>query len=275
MHKIVVDLGFGDAGKGTTVDWLCSLGGVEATVFFNGGAQRAHNVVMPDGRHHTFAQWGSGTFRGVPTIHSCDTMVNPLNMAHEARALKAAGIKDPWSMVSVDPDALITTPYHIMWNRYDERVRGHARHGSTGQGIGATARHALDHPDEAVRFSDLDSPWRLDEKLVRLRARTIDRCGSDAAIELEELVERYLGVGRRVAPFLGPYTTGEFVWEGSQGVLLDEWWGFHPHTTWSTCTPENALHRIGSAESQVLGVLRTAPCLRHSPWRWADAYRGS
>jgi hypothetical protein len=31
------------------------------------------------------------------------------------------------------------------------------------------------------------------------------------------------------------------VFEGAQGVLLDEWRGFHPHTTWSTCTFDNAL----------------------------------
>ena len=29
------------------------------------------------------------------------------------------------------------------------------------------------------------------------------------------------------------------VFEGAQGVLLDEWHGFHPHTTWSTTTFEN------------------------------------
>ena len=69
---IVVDLGFGDAGKGATVDYLCSPDAdlnVSAVVRFNGGAQAAHNVVV-DGRHHTFSQFGSGTFSGVSTILS-------------------------------------------------------------------------------------------------------------------------------------------------------------------------------------------------------------
>jgi adenylosuccinate synthase len=30
------------------------------------------------------------------------------------------------------------------------------------------------------------------------------------------------------------------IFEGAQGVLLDEWRGFHPHTTWSTTTLANA-----------------------------------
>ena len=32
---------------------------------------------------------------------------------------------------------------------------------------------------------------------------------------------------------------GNVIFEGAQGVLLDEWYGFHPHTTWSTTTAEN------------------------------------
>ena len=30
------------------------------------------------------------------------------------------------------------------------------------------------------------------------------------------------------------------IFEGAQGVLLDEWQGFHPYTTWSTTTLANA-----------------------------------
>src|SRR5882724_7136448 len=62
-HAIAVDLGYGDAGKGGIVDWLCTPGShpaaggpVHTVVRFNGGAQAAHNVVTPGGRHHTFAQ---------------------------------------------------------------------------------------------------------------------------------------------------------------------------------------------------------------------------
>jgi adenylosuccinate synthase len=62
-HALVVDLGYGDAGKGSTVDWLCSPARagrlpesrIRAVIRFNGGAQAGHNVVTPDGRHHTFA----------------------------------------------------------------------------------------------------------------------------------------------------------------------------------------------------------------------------
>jgi adenylosuccinate synthase len=54
---------------------------------------------------------------------------------------------------------------------------------------------------------------------------------------------------------------GAVVFEGAQGVLLDEWRGFHPYTTWSTCTPDNALGLLAEHgyhdPSTVFGVLRS------------------
>ncbi|MDT4828244.1 Adenylosuccinate synthetase [compost metagenome] len=51
------------------------------------------------------------------------------------------------------------------------------------------------------------------------------------------------------------------LFEGAQGVLLDEWRGFHPHTTWSTVSTaavEAVLRDVGiAAPVQHLGVLRS------------------
>ncbi|MFD0888991.1 adenylosuccinate synthetase, partial [Streptosporangium algeriense] len=57
---------------------------------------------------------------------------------------------------------------------------------------------------------------------------------------------------------------GPVVFEGAQGVLLDEWHGFHPYTTWSTTTFANALELLGGAGAVRLGVLRSHTP-RHGP----------
>jgi len=65
---IVVDLGFGDAGKGLMTDYLVRRHGAKLVVRFNGGAQAGHNVVDASGREHTFSQLGSGSF--VPGVRT-------------------------------------------------------------------------------------------------------------------------------------------------------------------------------------------------------------
>ena len=54
--------------------------------------------------------------------------------------------------------------------------------------------------------------------------------------------------------------TEHTVFEGAQGVLLDEWRGFHPYTTWSTTTFANADQLLAEAgfsgEVTHLGLLR-------------------
>lgn len=244
MNVIVVDLGFGDAGKGATVDWLCATRPVAAVVRFNGGAQAAHNVVA-EGRHHTFSQFGSGTFSGVPTVLSEHVLVEPIALASEARVLEAIGIDDPLSLISVHERALLTTPIHVAANRARDEAR---RHGSCGKGIGETASYALTH--EAPRVADCRDSRRLRRLLDDLARHYEPLIGESSVGELVALYREFADAVRIVATM----PPGPLVFEGAQGVLLDEWRGFHPHTTWSTVEPRNA-RRLGG--TYVLGVLRS------------------
>ena len=254
MHIIVVDLGFGDCGKGTVVDHLCATRDVRAVVRFNGGAQAAHTVILPDGRKHTFAQFGAGTLRGVPTYLSRFTAVDPLSLVVEAEHLTALGVPDVWSLLAVDGAALLTTPYHRLANQSRERARGASRHGSCGMGVGETTAYALAHPADALRAADCLSPGVLRAKLDRLRTRL----GDATAPSVDAVMSAFTGFAGIVRMVDGvPLDEGPLVFEGAQGVLLDEWHGFHPHTTWSTTTFANAGALLDGAPAYRLGVLRT------------------
>ncbi|GAB2860842.1 adenylosuccinate synthase [Actinocorallia aurea] len=263
-HVIVADLGYGDAGKGTVVDWLCAREGarpVRAVVRFNGGAQAAHNVVTPDGRHHTFAQFGSGTFTpGVRTHLSRFMMVDPLALAAEADHLRAVGVPDALDRLTVEGDALLTTPYHRAANRARELARGAARHGSCGMGVGETARYALEHPD-APRVADCLSPARLRRSLTALRARVLEEFPSAEVPPVDDCAAALTAFASAVEIVGDPHlrsllAEGPVVFEGAQGVLLDELHGFHPYTTWSTTTFANALELLDGADALRLGVVR-------------------
>lgn len=274
-HVIVVDLGYGDAGKGTVVDWLCSRQGgrpVRTVVRFNGGAQAGHNVVTTDGRHHTFAQFGAGTFTpGVRTHLSRFVLVDPLALAAEAGHLASIGVGDALDRLTVERGALLATPYHKAANQARERARGENRHGSCGMGIGETARYALAYPADAPRVADCASPATLSRKLTLLASRLTSELGLLDAPPVADLCDAYQAFAARV-PLVGPghlrrvLHTGPVVFEGAQGVLLDEWHGFHPYTTWSTTTFANAETLLAEA-GQIATRLGVVRCYmtRHGP----------
>ncbi|MFF4700015.1 adenylosuccinate synthetase [Streptomyces chattanoogensis] len=277
MHTIVVDLGYGDAGKGTVVDRLCvrppGAAPVAAVVRFNGGAQAAHNVVTTDGRHHTFAQFGSGTFSAVPTHLSRLMLVDPLALASEARHLAGLGVPDPLALLTVDRRALLTTPYHAAANQARERARGTARHGSCGMGIGETAAYALAYPADAPTTGDCTSRTALRRTLTLLRDRLTDELGPLGAPPVDACLDAFAAFAGHVRLVDGDHLarllrSGPVVFEGAQGVLLDEWHGFHPYTTWSTTTfagAEDLLAEAGQPHSaRRLGVVRTYTT-RHGP----------
>lgn len=286
--RIVTDLSYGDAGKGTTVDYLARQASSTVVVRHNGGPQAAHNVVTPDGRHHTFAQFGSGSFvPGVRTHLSEDMLVNPLNMFPEAEHLTALGVTDIWRRVTVDRRAKLITPWHVALNRLRERSRAGNRHGSCAHGVGEVMADDFDRPDLTLRVDDLDDP-HLAERLQAVRRHKRDQALA-AGLQgvspedwqalnddtlAQELVELYGTWCRLVQPVNPGYLTylldeyEQVVFEGAQGVLLDEWRGFHPYTTWSTTTPANARRQLTEAgfdgAVEVLGIIR-AYTTRHGP----------
>ena len=262
---VVVDLTFGDAGKGTITDFLARTRPVHTVIRFNGGAQAGHNVVAPDGRHHTFSQFGSATFiPGVRTHLSRYMILNPLSMLVEERALNALGVIDALERTSISAEALVITPFQRAANRLREISRGEGRHGSCGMGIGETQADSQLLGRAVVRAGDLRDLTTLRRKLGWLQVHkrgqmrdTIERCRSFpvAAEEIRQLedvgiIDAYL---EQLEPFVGRADvipdyflegvlrrTGDVVFEGAQGVLIDEWRGFDPYTTWSTCTFKNA-----------------------------------
>ncbi len=279
----LLGLGFGDCGKGLFTDHLCGALQAHTVVRFNGGAQAGHNVVLADGRHHTFSQFGAGSFHaGVGTVLASPVVVHPTALRVEEAALRQAGVHHAFSRLLIDARCRVTTPFHQAAGRLREWARGEGAHGTCGVGVGETVRHALAAPDHALHYGDLLHPARALDKLEASRATLLQAftgaslSQADAAQELavlqdDSMARRWLDAvapcvaqsppagADRIAERLS--RPGTVVFEGAQGVLLDEWRGFHPHTTWSTISTaavEAVLRDLGiGAGVQHLGVLRS------------------
>jgi adenylosuccinate synthase len=256
----------------------------------NGGAQAAHTVREPGadgrpGRRHTFHQFGSGTLVGVPTYLAETVTVEPISLATEAEDLARLGIADPLRLLTVHPDALVTTPVHVAANRTREDRRGRRAHGSCGLGVGETVWYDLaaragaragqwvgdltapaDVTGPALRVGDCRDRAtlrrRLDDLVATYRPLLAgSEHGHPGVDEMVELLAAFAAAVRVAGPgYLARVgRRGPVVVEQAQGVLLDQWRGFHPHTTWSTTTPASAqavLAAAGLAPGAVLGVVR-------------------
>jgi len=288
-HISVLGLGFGDCGKGHFVHALARRRAAHTVVRFSGGAQAGHNVVAraTDGtlRHHTFSQFGSGTFLpGTRTLLVDPMIVHPTALLVEAEALQRCGVDDALARTTIDGRCRVTTPFHQAAGRLREILRGGAAHGTCGIGVGETVRHGLEHPEQAFHYAELLPANRAAalEKLEAIRRTLADEllplCSRGGELLLEErraledesLPARWLGVAGAVARQCRPAGDDEIsgmldrpgcvIHEGAQGILLDEWHGFHPHTTWSSITTsalETALARFGPHTAiEHLGVMR-------------------
>jgi adenylosuccinate synthase len=120
---------------------------------------------------------------------------------------------------------------------------------------------------------DCRAPAVLRAKLHLLRERLTAGVGLLDAPPVADCVTAFTAFAARVSIVDGEHTgrllrAGTVVFEGAQGVLLDEWHGFHPYTTWSTTTFANAedlLAEAGFAGTATrLGVLRVVTT-RHGP----------
>ena len=287
---IVVDLGFGDSGKGTITDYLCRKHNASLVVRYNGGFQAAHTVVTDDGRQHTFHAFGSGTLAGVPTLIGPRVIVNPIVLHTEAQDLRNIGVLSPEQMLGLSGHNRVTTTYHTVANRIREKLRGNKKHGSCGLGIGETVNNPTRITVADILSKDLDV-FATKLKTVRDGYQT----------ELKDLIELVQNRGEVDAYFqsqidllysknefeaqlelypkiFGMYETSSLlvggrdqsvIFEGAQGVLLDQDWGFHPHNTWTNTTTDWA--GTGAASEEVIGVIR-AYATRHGEGPFPTEY---
>ncbi|HRH68841.1 MAG TPA: adenylosuccinate synthetase [Flavobacteriales bacterium] len=249
----VIGLGFGDEGKGLATDFLCSeavAGGLHPVVVrFNGGHQAGHTVVR-DSVRHVFSHFGSGTLLGAPTVWSRWCTFEPIGFMNERQVLRDKGV-DP--VFVADPLCPVTTPYDIAYNRDRE---GSVRHGSVGVGFGATLQREEDH--RHLFLQDL-----LCERVVVMKLHYIKEYYKGLGMDVDIDTRPFL-LAANEAIKLAPVLPTVFMWdalhplifEGAQGVLLDQRFGFFPHVTRSNTTSTNA-REFGGRSMKTLFVTRS------------------
>jgi adenylosuccinate synthase len=262
---VVIGAGFGDEGKGLITDFEARRVSAGTVVRFNGGAQAGHTVVDGDKRH-VFGHLAAGSFAGARTYLGQKFIFNPILLEKERSSIREG---DMSTNVGVHPRARVSTIYDMVLNSIAEVARdGTGRHGSCGMGINETVtRHEagfelcandLIHPTQVRNaFIAIEREWvpaRLEQLLKDnpRRAEIMDVYGpllfKPVQQHVNALLDRCSGINIHTRRATRPT-----VFEGAQGLRLDEFLGDFPHVTRSiTGLP----YAIISAESMGIKKLR-------------------
>jgi len=260
VRKAVVGLGWGDEGKGTTIDFLAREFTRPRIGRFSGGAQALHHVHLPDGTVHGFHQFTAGTFAGCRTELGPGVVIDPGGMNIEASELEEKGIRNPAGLITVDPKCLVTTPWHRKLNQLTELSRGKDRHGTTGMGVGEAIQDA-EKNDCVLRAKHLAAGNDVDERLMIIQKRMIKAAELLGYRPKENDVRWLSGLYRmwaeefRVAPTNWAHNPPDLL-EGSQGALIDPDYGFFPYVTKTPVVAEAARDATPGTDLDVIGVMR-------------------
>lgn len=245
---VVLGLGYGDEGKGLVTDFLCANSEQPLVIRFNGGQQAGHTVVLPSGQRHVFSNFGSGSFRGAPTFWSSFCSFSPLHYMDEYERL------DFPTKLFIDENCPVTTHYDILFSQALEASRGDERYGSCGMGFGATMDRSQ-HAQVNLTVKDLKLESQIRTKLSAIRdyyrlkfdQETIYNFEQFTHDEQDEIFLQEISKALELVEI----TTAEkifsnkewktLIFEGAQGILLDQTFGNHPYITKSNTTSNNAI----------------------------------
>jgi adenylosuccinate synthase len=267
---VVIGAAYGDEGKGATVNRLATEQSV--VVRFNGGCQAGHTVEH-NGIRHVFSHFGAGTLRGAETYLSSFFVTSPLAFYNERRALRGYGITPK---VSISADCLVTTPWDMLLNRALEDSRGDKRHGSVGVGFNETIERCQ-HEQFKLTIDDLHNEPLLDDKLHDIAYKWVYQRAGELDIDIGESLKQYdcnpddiwhlcnmmlnnINVVYDESTFMKNTIEKDrhVVFEGAQGLMLDQTYGTFPYVTRSNCGLKNVLELVPEySDIRVIYVTRS------------------
>lgn len=244
--KIIIGSQFGDEGKGLVTDWLCSEPNVKDIVVRFSGGQQAGHTVFHRGVKHVFSNFGSGSLKGVPTYFAdtCTMYLNTLRQEHTVLSKLISYVE-----LIMHPAVKVTTPYDVAYNRIREKQLGH---GSCGLGVAATQKRNAETPYKllvsdlrhfGIFMEKLNSIKEYYKGLVAKEGYSLSQFTYEVAGQMTDFLDAAISWKSyfliRNYDALKDYD--KLIFEGSQGILLDEVFGVFPNVTYGRTGSMNAI----------------------------------
>ena len=145
LADIIVDLQYGDCGKGKVTHHLCKNGDYTHVIRYNGGCNAGHTI-FHEGKKFITHHIPAGVFFGIKSIIGPGCVVNPDKFFDEIAELERGGINTE-GLIFVAKNAHIITDDHIHEDGNDRKI------GTTKRGNGPAYRDKYDR--KGLRAEDL------------------------------------------------------------------------------------------------------------------------
>lgn len=265
---VLLGLQWGDEGKGKVVDVLTPKYDVVAR--FQGGPNAGHTLEF-EGHKYVLRSIPSGIFQhGQVNIIGNGVVLDPILFREEAESLETSGINIK-NILKISKKAHLIMPTHRLLDAAYEKLKGDAKIGTTGKGIGPTYTDKISRNGLRVGdiFSDFEKKYATaKQRHVNLLTalgeisdvseiekkwfEAIEYIKTYDIIDSEFVVNRLLAQGKSV------------LCEGAQGSLLDVDFGSYPFVTSSNTVCAGACSGLGVAPNkigEVFGIFK-AYCTR-------------
>ena len=249
-NVIVIGSQWGDEGKGKIVDWLSNK--ADAVVRFQGGHNAGHTLVV-DGKVYKLSLLPSGIVQGKKSFIGNGVVLDLWALAKEIENVSKKGINITPDLLSISETASLILSYHKELDNAREHELDGIKIGTTGRGIGPAYEDKVGR--RAIRLCDIFDKSNLKKKI-------------ENALFHHNPIRKGLGINEvnsadilnqlnDITSFIKPYVTNiwddliklqseekNILFEGAQGIMLDNDHGTYPFVTSSNTISSQA--SIGS-----------------------------
>ena len=262
----VIGSQWGDEGKGKIVDWLSNRSDV--VVRFQGGHDAGHTLVI-DGVTYKLSLLPSGIVRGGKlSIIGNGVVIDPWALAKEIKYITDLGIKVSPDSLMIAENATLILPLHQRLDSLRESASGDNKIGTTKRGIGPAYEDKVGR--RSIRVTDLANKKTLVSKVNKLvdHHNIILRGMGEKELKSEEVLKELILVSGGILPYKARISSvlsearkagKRILFEGAQGVMLDNDHGTYPYVTSSNTISPTALSGVGQnlkALNFVLGITK-------------------
>ncbi|MEG0011435.1 MAG: adenylosuccinate synthase [Muribaculaceae bacterium] len=265
---VLLGLQWGDEGKGKVVDVLTPRYDIVAR--FQGGPNAGHTLEF-EGKKYVLRSIPSGIFQhGQTNIIGNGVVIDPVLFKEEADSLEKSGV-DIKHVLKISKKAHLIMPTHRILDATNEKLKGDAKIGTTGKGIGPTytdkiSRNGLRIGDILYNFKEkYTSAKNKHLALLKALGETPNISELEAKwLEAIEYLKGYELIDSEHVINKALADSKSILCEGAQGSLLDVDFGSYPFVTSSNTICSGACSGLGVAPNkigEVFGIFK-AYCTR-------------